>query len=62
VFDVSIEGTTVLDDYDIHADVGHDTGTVKTFTVQSSPELDIDFSRETGNPKVVAIEVVPVEE
>ncbi|WP_192918478.1 malectin domain-containing carbohydrate-binding protein [Salinigranum salinum] len=61
VFDVSIEGTTVLDDYDIHADVGHDTGTVKTFTVESSAELDIDFTRETGNPKVAAIEVVPVD-
>jgi uncharacterized protein YxjI len=61
VFDVSIEGTTVLDDYDIHADVGHDTGVVKSFTVESSPELDIDFSRETGNPKVVAIEIVPVD-
>ncbi|WP_240137682.1 malectin domain-containing carbohydrate-binding protein [Salinigranum salinum] len=61
VFDVSIEGTTVLDNYDIHADVGHDTGTVKTFTVESSTELDIDFGRETGDPAVVAIEIVPAD-
>jgi hypothetical protein len=33
-FDVIIEGATVLDDYDIYADVGGFTGVTKTFTVK----------------------------
>jgi hypothetical protein len=35
VFDVTIEGTTVLDNYDIFADVGSLKGVVKSFTVTS---------------------------
>ena len=29
VFDVNLEGSTVLDNYDIVADAGNDTGTMK---------------------------------
>ena len=42
-FDVEIEGTQVLDDYDIFADVGGATGTVKSFDVTTAGNLDIDF-------------------
>ena len=61
-FDVSVEGNLVLDNYDIHADVGHDTGTMKSFTVTpSDSNLDIDFGQVTDKPKVSAIEIVPVD-
>jgi hypothetical protein len=60
-FDVSIEGDTVLDGYDIHAAVGHDTATVQTFTVTSDSTLDVDLRHVTGNPKLSAIEIVRVD-
>jgi hypothetical protein len=46
VFDVSLDGTTVLNDYDIVADTGNQTGTMKQFTVTSDGNVDIDFSHE----------------
>ncbi|MFC6940263.1 PKD domain-containing protein, partial [Salinirubellus sp. GCM10025818] len=58
VFDVAVENQVVLDNYDIHADVGHDTGVTKTYQVTSDSTLDIDFGHVTGNPKVSGIEIV----
>jgi large repetitive protein len=58
VFDVSIEGNVVLNDYDIFADVGGFKGVVKTFTVTADSNLDIDFGHVTENPKVNAIEIL----
>lgn len=58
VFDVVLDGTTVLDDYDIAADVGHNTGTVKEFDITSDGSVDLTFLHETENPLVNAIEIV----
>ena len=58
IFDVLIEGQTVLNDYDIFADVGYATATVKEFIATvSDTALDIEFLHETENPKISAIEV-----
>ena len=59
IFNVSIEGTPVLQNYDIVADVGPFTGVVKSFVVTADTNLDIDLSRVTENPKISAIEIVP---
>jgi hypothetical protein len=61
VFDVSIEGAVVLDNYDVYADVGGNKGVVKTFTVNSDAHLNIDFTRVVQNPSVKAIEIVPAQ-
>ena len=60
VYDVSLEGQTVLNDYDIIADVGHDTATVKSFTATADDgTLDIDFGHVSGdNPMVYGIEII----
>jgi len=58
VFDVSIEGSLVLDDYDIFADVGGMAGVVKHFLVTSDTNLDIDLAHVTENPAIKAIEIV----
>lgn len=58
VFDVAIEGGTVLEDYDIYADVGGNTGVMKSFIVSSDSNLDIDFSREVQNPAIKGIEIL----
>ena len=58
VFDASIEGTLVLDNYDIFADVGADTAVIKSFPVTvSDGELNIGFVTVTNNAKVSAIAV-----
>ena len=61
VFDVSLEGTTVLDNYDIVADVGHDVGTMKSFDITSDGNVDIDFSHVVENPLINAIEIVDLD-
>ncbi|TCJ12682.1 choice-of-anchor D domain-containing protein [Flaviaesturariibacter flavus] len=66
VFDVTIEGVKVLDNYDIVAKVGAFTATTETFTVGvTDGMLNINFSSLTAaggkdNAKVSAIEVLPV--
>ncbi|MFK7845850.1 MAG: FG-GAP-like repeat-containing protein [Rhodothermales bacterium] len=60
IFDVSIEGTTVLDEYDVFADVGCETGTMKEFVVTAGDgNLDIDFALGGNNrpPTISAIEI-----
>jgi PKD repeat protein len=58
VFDVSVEGATVLDDYDIVATSGHDVGTMKSFNVTSDGTVNIDFGHVVENPLVNGIEIV----
>jgi hypothetical protein len=59
VFDVSIEGQLVLNDYDIFANVGAVKGVVKTFTVASDATLNIDFTHVVENPLIKGIEILP---
>jgi N-acetylneuraminic acid mutarotase len=60
VFDVNVEGSQVLNDYDIFADVGALKGVVKSFTVQAGADGDIDlsFGHVVENPIVNAIEIL----
>ena len=64
VFDVSIEGTKVLDNYDIFKKAGAFTATTETFTVNvADGKLNIDFSALVSDgginrPKVSAIEIL----
>ncbi len=57
-FDVQIEGATVLDSYDVFAEVGSFAGVVKTFTVLSDPMLNIVFVHGMEDPTIKAIEIV----
>jgi Malectin domain/Kelch motif/Cep192 domain 4 len=58
VFDVLIEGATVLDNYDVFANVGGYKGVIKSFTVSSDASLDITFGHVVQNPAVKGIEIV----
>ncbi|MGY0002518.1 malectin domain-containing carbohydrate-binding protein [Micromonospora sp. I033] len=58
VFDVALEGTTVLDDLDLSASVGHNVGTMRSFTVVSDGSIDLDFRHVVENPLVDGIEIV----
>ena len=61
VFNVGINGTTVLPNYDIAADVGHDTGTMKAFgglTATGDGNLHVDLTPVVENPLINGIEIV----
>ncbi len=61
-FDVSIEGNKVIDELDVWAAAGdNDTGIARSFVVQASGGLQIDFDRVKQNPMVSGIEIVPVD-
>ena len=57
-FDVAIDGTRVLGNYDIVASVGDQTGTMRAFDVTSDGVVNIDFSHEVENPLINGIEIV----
>ena len=58
VFNVAIDGSTVLNHYDIVADAGDQTGTMKAFNITSDGTVNIDFSHVTENPLINGIEIV----
>ncbi|MDZ5812791.1 malectin domain-containing carbohydrate-binding protein, partial [Halorubrum sp. AD140] len=62
LFDVSIEGQQVLDEYDIYAEAGGEHAAIQeTFTTEvDDGELNVDFETVENNAKVSAVEVEPV--
>jgi len=60
VFNVQLEGTTVLTNYDITADVGYLAAVTKTFTVTvTDGTLNITFPAASVNrPTLAALEVI----
>lgn len=58
VFDVSVEGATVLDDYDIRAQTPDQTGTMRSFSVTSDGSIDLSWGHEVENPLVNGIEIL----
>jgi PKD repeat protein len=58
VFNVAIDGTTVLNHYDIVADAGDQRGTMKAFNITSDGTVNIDFSHLTENPLINGIEII----
>lgn len=60
VFDVSINGQLVLDNYDIYADVGGYTGVMKSFMVTTGANLTVSFGHVIENPTIKGIEILAV--
>jgi Malectin domain len=58
VFDVSIDGTTALDNWDANAAVGHNVGTMRSFDITSDGSVTITFLHQVENPAIDAIELV----
>lgn len=58
VFDVSLEGVIVVNDYDIFADVGALTATTREFEVSlNDGTLNIGFLASADNAKIAAIQI-----
>ncbi|GAA2354529.1 hypothetical protein Cme02nite_47630 [Catellatospora methionotrophica] len=58
VFNVTLDGTTVLPNLDLSATVGHDVGTMRSFTVVSDGTIDLGFGHVVENPLINGIEIV----
>ncbi|ETX13162.1 hypothetical protein OCH239_13095 [Roseivivax halodurans JCM 10272] len=62
IFDVEIEGSLVLDDFDPFAAYGNDTGVESFRVVVEDGELNIDFLQgAANNPNIGAIQISSVE-
>ncbi|MDP9239587.1 MAG: malectin [Actinomycetota bacterium] len=58
-FNVSIDGEAKLADYDIVADTGNNTGTMKEFPVTSDGTVNVDLTHGTiENPLINGIEII----
>ncbi len=61
VFDVTLEGQTVLSNFDVLAEVGFLTAVTKTFPIQiTDGSIDLTFIPSMGDAKISAIEVQKV--
>lgn len=60
VFDVELDGTKVIDHYDIVADTGDQTGTMKAYDITSPAggQVTIQLDHQTENPLINGIEIV----
>jgi PKD repeat protein len=61
VFDVRVDGATVLNDYDIVADVGQDVGTMKSWDIASDGTVNIELGHVVENPLVNGIEIIDLD-
>ncbi|WP_426565843.1 PKD domain-containing protein [Angustibacter sp. McL0619] len=57
-FNVSVDGSALLTNYDIVADVGTGRGVMKSVNITSDGTVNIDFGHVVENPLIVGIEVV----
>jgi PKD repeat protein len=58
VFDVAVDKTPFLSNFDIVQAAGDQTGTMRSDTVTSDGEVDIDFTHEVENALINGIEIV----
>lgn len=58
VFDVQIDGSTVLDNWDANAAVGHNVGTMRAFDITSDGSVTITFVHQVQNPTIDGIEII----
>jgi glucose/arabinose dehydrogenase len=61
VFNVSIEGNTVLSNFDIYGQAGPNSALIRTFNITvADSSMTIDFRHISENPKVSAIEILKI--
>ena len=58
VFDVAVNGTTLLPNFDIVAAAGDQTGTMRSVSEVSPVDITIDLTHEVENPLIDGIEIV----
>lgn len=58
IFDIQVEDSVALKNYDIYKEVGHDVGTMKSFVATSDGNININLIRVKQNPKISGIEIL----
>lgn len=58
VFSVDLDGVRVLNNFDVVAAVGNETGTMREFPITSDGNVDIDLRHVVDNPLINAVEIV----
>ncbi len=58
VFDVLLDGSTVLNDFDVAAAVGNRVATMRQFSITSDGNVDLDLRTVTENPMISGIEIL----
>ncbi|GAA1476408.1 hypothetical protein GCM10009623_08540 [Nocardioides aestuarii] len=58
VFDVLLEGATVLDDFDVAAAAGNRVATMRQFSLTSDGNVDLDLRNVTENAMISGIEIL----
>jgi PKD repeat protein len=58
VFDVAVDGQTLLDHFDMVKAAGDQTGTMRDTVVTSDGEVEVDLTHEIENPAIDGIEIV----
>ena len=56
-FNVDLEGTRVLNNFDVTDEAGHDRGTMRSFDITSDGNVDIDLGHVTENSMISGIEI-----
>lgn len=63
VFDVSIDGVLVLDNFDVFASAGAiNRGIARTFQIASDGNVDIDFAHVVENPALAGVTVKQIDQ
>lgn len=57
---VYLEGQLALNNFDIYANAGFDTGTMVSYRILSDANLDIAFDRSKKNPLISGIEILEI--
>ncbi|MGD9957970.1 PKD domain-containing protein [Nocardioides sp.] len=57
IFNVDIDGTRKITNLDLVAEKGHDVGFVRSFTITSDGNVDIDLSHVVENPLLNGVEI-----
>jgi hypothetical protein len=58
VFDVVLDGSTVLDNFDVAAAAGHRVATMRQFSITSDGNVDLDLRNVTENAMISGIEIL----
>jgi hypothetical protein len=61
IFDIQLDGETVVSGLDLSAEAGHQVGTVRTVSTVSDGMIDLEFIHVVENPLINGIEIVAIE-
>jgi hypothetical protein len=62
IFDIQLDGDTVVDGLDLSAEAGHEVATMRSFATVSDGSIDLEFIHRTENPLINGIEIITLDD